>query len=58
MNNLDGIVLHGARHALDRSATTPRTLGSVIVAYCIALPLFGRAVFPLARDKAHIPMPK
>lgn len=23
-------------------------------AYCIALPLFGRAVFPLARDKAHI----
>jgi O-antigen ligase len=34
-------------------AESPR-LGSVILAYCIALPLFGRAVFPMARDKAHI----
>ncbi|MFM2289100.1 MAG: O-Antigen ligase, partial [Pseudomonadota bacterium] len=54
MNNLDGIVLQDARQSPDRSAATPRTLGSAIVAYCIALPLFGRAVFPLARDKAHI----
>jgi O-antigen ligase len=37
-----------------RLAETPRTVGSVILAYCIALPLFGRAVFPLARDKANI----
>jgi O-antigen ligase len=29
-------------------------MGSALLAYCIALPLFGRAVFPLARDKAHI----
>ncbi len=33
---------------------SPRSMGSVVFAYCIALPLFGRAVFPLARDKAHI----
>lgn len=37
-----------------RTAAPPRTIGSVILAYCIALPLFGRAVFPLARDKANI----
>jgi hypothetical protein len=37
-----------------RLAESPRSMGSVILAYCIALPLFGRAVFPLARDKAHI----
>jgi O-antigen ligase len=33
---------------------SPRSKGSTILTYCIALPLFGRAVFPLARDKAHI----
>lgn len=37
-----------------RPAELPRSLGSQILAYCVALPLFGRAVFPLARDKAHI----
>jgi O-antigen ligase len=37
-----------------RLAESPRSMGSVVLAYCIALPLFGRAVFPLARDKAHI----
>jgi O-antigen ligase len=37
-----------------RLAESPRGMGSLILAYCIALPLFGRAVFPLARDKAHI----
>src|SRR5450755_1980630 len=37
-----------------RLAESPRSMGSVILAYCIALPLFGRAVFPLARDKANI----
>jgi O-antigen ligase len=30
------------------------TVGSLLLAYCIAFPLFGRAVFPMARDKAHI----
>ncbi len=38
----------------ERLAESPRSMGSAILAYCIALPLFGRAVFPLARDKAHI----
>jgi len=37
-----------------RLAESPRTVGSVILAYSIALPLFGRAVFPLVRDKANI----
>jgi O-antigen ligase len=37
-----------------RLAAPRRTLGSLILSYSIALPLFGRAVFPLARDKAHI----
>lgn len=31
-----------------------RSAGSIALAYCIALPLFGRAVFPLLRDKANI----
>jgi O-antigen ligase len=35
-------------------AESKRSFGSMILAYCIALPLFGRAVFPLARDKEHI----
>jgi O-antigen ligase len=38
----------------DRVIAPPRTMGSAFMLYCIALPLFGRAVFPLARDKAHI----
>jgi O-antigen ligase len=29
-------------------------MGSTILSYCIALPLFGRAVFPMLRDKANI----
>jgi len=45
---------HVASSTDDRLAAAPRTMGSVILSYCIALPLFGRAVFPLARDKAHI----
>jgi O-antigen ligase len=32
----------------------PRSIGSTILAYCIALPLFGRAMFPLVRDKTNI----
>jgi O-antigen ligase len=48
MSTLDPIALSS------RSAESPRTAGSAILAYCMALPLFGRAVFPLARDKAHI----
>ncbi len=35
-------------------AESKRSFGSMILAYCVALPLFGRAVFPLVRDKEHI----
>jgi len=45
---------HTALTTDNQLAASPRSIGSVILAYCIALPLFGRAVFPLARDKAHI----
>ena len=31
-----------------------RSFGSQLLAYCIAFPLFGRAVFPIVRDKSGI----
>jgi O-antigen ligase len=37
-----------------RPTESSRSIGSAFLAYCVALPLFGRAVFPMARDKAHI----
>lgn len=45
---------HPASHTAHRSAAPRRSIGSVIRSYSIALPLFGRAVFPMLRDKAHI----
>jgi O-antigen ligase len=39
---------------LSQPAESSRVRGPLILAYCVALPLFGRAVFPMARDKAHI----
>ncbi len=41
---------HPATHGLNVSAR----IGSAILAYSIALPLFGRSVFPMVRDKAGI----
>jgi O-antigen ligase len=48
------ILNHIASTTEDHVGASPRTMGSIILSYCIALPLFGRAVFPMLRDKANI----
>jgi O-antigen ligase len=50
MSTLDRIALS----TNGRLSESPPSMGSVVLGYCIALPLFVRAVFPMARDKSHI----